>query len=433
MDINNRFRKYVSQNILATLGISLYVLADVFFIAQAVGSDGVTALNLVLPLYSLIFGLGQMMGVGSAIRFALEKDTGRASGNVWFSNALICAVIVSIPFIIVGIFWAGPLVSLMGGDEIITAVGEPYTRIFMIFAPLFMWNYICNAFVRNDGSPFIAMAATLFSSLFNIVFDYVLMFPLGMGMAGAALATACSPIVGILICFFHFRSDKCTLRFKIVMPDFKRLIRGCQLGISSFVGEMSSGVTTAVFNFLILGLTGNTGVAAYGIVANLALVVTAVFNGIAQGSQPLVSECRSTDDMAGVKSLLKKSYALSVIVAVIVIAVMWLFAEPIASVFNKSADETLAALAADGLHFYMIGFLFAGLNIIGTMFLSALGKAVPAFAASILRGFVMISLCAVVMAAMFGMNGVWLSFPASEALTLIVTLIGIKSISGKKD
>lgn len=85
----------------------------------------------------------------------------------------------------------------MGGDEQIIATGRSYTRIFMTFAPLFMWNHICNAFVRNDGSPMIAMMATLFSSLFNIVFDYILMFPFGMDMPGAALATALSPVVGI--------------------------------------------------------------------------------------------------------------------------------------------------------------------------------------------------------------------------------------------
>ena len=99
------------------------------------------------------------------------------------------------------------LIALLGGDAEIVAVGKNYTRIFMSFAPFFMWNYICNAFVRNDGNPSIAMAATLFSSLFNIVFDYVLMFPLGLSMEGAALATALSPVVGILICCIHFRSE----------------------------------------------------------------------------------------------------------------------------------------------------------------------------------------------------------------------------------
>lgn len=117
-----------------------------------------------------------------------------------------------------------------------------------------MENYICNAFVRNDGNPSRAMQATLISSLFNIVMDYVLMFPLGLGMAGAALATAFSPVVGILICCTHFFSKKCTVRFVWQRPSLRRLKEACQLGTSAFIGKLSSGVTTAVFNFLILDL-----------------------------------------------------------------------------------------------------------------------------------------------------------------------------------
>lgn len=123
----------------------------------------------------------------------------------------------------VGIFLPDKLIALLGGDAKIVAVGKNYTRIFMSFAPLFMWNYICNAFVRNDGNPSIAMAATLFSSLFNIVFDYVLMFPLGLSMEGAALATALSPVVGILICCIHFRSEKCTIKLKPVLPSVRKI------------------------------------------------------------------------------------------------------------------------------------------------------------------------------------------------------------------
>ena len=180
-----------------------------------------------------------------------------------------------------------------------------YAYFYGFCRRFFMWNYICNAFVRNDGNPSIAMAATLFSSLFNIVFDYVLMFPLGLSMEGAALATALSPLVGILICCIHFRSEKCTVKFKPMLPSLRKILFCCQFGVSSFVGEISSGVITVVFNMIILGLAGNTGVAAYGVVANTSLVAVALFNGIAQGSQPLVSEAYGRDIHKDVKTYLK--------------------------------------------------------------------------------------------------------------------------------
>lgn len=188
---------YVSQNILGMIGISIYVLADTFFISIAEGAGGITALNLVLPLYSLIYGIGAMLGIGSAIRFNILRARHEKSADDYFSGAIIYALLFGICFMILGAFFPDKIVELFGGDEEIIAIGTPYTRIFMLFAPFFMWNHVCNAFVRNDGNPSLAMKATLFSSLFNIVMDYILMFPLGLGMAGAALATAISPIVAV--------------------------------------------------------------------------------------------------------------------------------------------------------------------------------------------------------------------------------------------
>ena len=174
MDIKKQFIRYVSQNMLGMLGMSLYILADTYFISKAVGADGITALNLVLPVYNLIFAIGAMIGVGSAIRFVIERNKKNPEAESYFFHALLWAGIISLIFIAAGIFYPDQVIRLMGGDEQIIATGRSYTRIFMTFAPLFMWNHICNAFVRNDGSPMIAMMATLFSSLFNIVFDYIL-------------------------------------------------------------------------------------------------------------------------------------------------------------------------------------------------------------------------------------------------------------------
>lgn len=277
------FAKYVSQNILGMLGISVYILADTFFISMAEGADGITALNLVLPVYSLIFAVGAMIGVGSAIRFRILRARGDRSADTYFSNAVLWALILGAVFIAAGVAVPDRIVALLGGDDRIVAVGKDYTAIFMSFAPFFMWNHICNAFVRNDGAPAVAMAATLLSSLFNVVFDYVLMFPLRLGMRGAALATALSPVLGVAICCVHLLSKRSTVRFRWALPSLRKLLSSCQLGVSAFVGEISSGVTTVVFNGIILKLAGNVGVAAYGVVANTSLVAAAVFNGVSQG------------------------------------------------------------------------------------------------------------------------------------------------------
>ena len=423
MQLNKQFARYVSQNILGMVGVSLYILADTFFISMAEGANGITALNLVLPLYSVIYAIGAMVGVGSAIRFSISKAQGEKDAVKYFASAILWVLILSVPFILVGGLFPDKIVGFLGGDEVIVAVGAPYTRIFMVFTPFFMLNTVVNAFVRNDDDPSLSMAATLSSSLFNIVFDYVLMFPLGMGMTGAALATGFSPVVGVLMCGAHFFKKGNTLRFELHVPSVKRLISSCQLGISAFIGELSSGVTTVVYNWLILELAGNIGVAAYGIIANTALVATSIFNGIAQGGQPLISEAYGKGDTKSANKVLKLSFGTAVVLALVILIGIIVFAEYVVAIFNSEGSVELAQYAMKGIQLYFIGFLLAGINIAGCGYLSATGQAKGAFVASISRGVVAIVLVAILMATLLGMTGVWLSFAVAEFVTFIILVI----------
>lgn len=423
MSITKQFVTYVTQNILGTLGVSCYIIADTFFIAKAAGADGITVLNLVLPIYSIIFALGAMFGVGSATRFAILRAQKDKTAEYYFSNALYFVWILAVPFVLAGIFIPDKIIAFMGGDAGIVALGIGYTRIFLLFTPFFMMNHVVSAFVRNDNDPSLAMAGTLAGSLFNIVFDYVFMFPMGMGLKGAALATAASPIISLLICGTHFLGKKNTIRISLQLPSVKRLFQSCQLGVSAFVGEISSGVTTAVFNFLILGLVGNVGVAAYGVIANYALVAVAIFNGISQGSQPLVSTYYGKGDRVSLRKVLKLGCVTAFGLATLVIALIYGFTDSLVALFNSEGSLELATYAHTGIRLYFIGFIFAGFNIVGTGFLSAIEKAREAFLASFMRGFVGIIACSIVMAMLIGLNGVWLAFPSSELLT--AALVGV--------
>lgn len=436
--IEKEFFKYVSQNVLSMLAISAYILADTFFIARGEGANGITALNLALPVYSFIFAIGALVGTGAAIKFNILRSRGEAGADDYFPNAVFFTFLCSLIFVGIGLFAPDKLVILMGGRGEIVPVGTSYARIFLMFTPFFMWNHVWCAFIRNDGDPSLVMVATLISNLFNIIMDYVLMFPLGMGMSGAALATAVSPVVSIAVCSLHFLkkensihlfSSKRTLhetgkRRKI--PSARVLLQSCQLGISAFVCEMSSGVTTMIFNFLILALAGNDGVAAYGIVANLALVAAAIFNGIAQGSQPLMSTFYGKGDKKAVKQVLMLSIGTALAVSVLVILLTNLFTGSIVDVFNSEGNKLMETYALKGTRLYFIGFLFAGFNIVGSGYLSATESAGWAFLVSILRGFVAISICAMVMAFLFGMTGVWLAFTVAEGMTAVAMMLAIK-------
>lgn len=152
---------------------------------------------------------------------------------------------------------------------------------FLIIYTVFMMNYVFSAFVRNDNAPTLAMIGTMMGSFSNVVLDYVFMFPMGMGLAGAALATAASPIVSILICSIHFFRRK--IRYSLQRPDHRY---GCLQHPASWgagiCGRIFFRSDNNAFNYLILGLAGNVGVAAYGVIANFALIFTCIFNGISQ-------------------------------------------------------------------------------------------------------------------------------------------------------
>lgn len=423
--IEKKLQKYILSNVFAMMGTSLYILADTFFISLAGGANGITALNLVLPLYGLIFAIGAMLGVGSATRYSINKAAKSDDYNDYFSNSIIWSLLVSLVFIVVLVLFPDKILKLMGADDAILGVGLPYIKIVLWFTPFFMINYTFTSFVRNDGSPDIAMHATVLSGIFNILFDYIFMFPMEMGMVGAALATGVSPIVSMLICMRHYLSKKNTIKFTFKIPSAKKLFESCKLGVVAFVGEISSGITTMVFNLVLLSLVGNVAVAAYGIVANIALVGISLLNGVAYGLQPLASYSHGAGDEISKKKIYRHSLKIGLVISVVLVGLMLIFSSEFVSIFNSENSKELENYATLGLRLYFLGFLFAGINIIKAGFLSAVGMARESSVISLLRGVVSIVIFVFLLSKMFGIVGVWLAFPVAELFTFAMSEIFI--------
>ena len=304
-------------------------------------------------------------------------------------------------------------------------LGTTYMRIIMLFAPMFMCNNIITAFVRNDNGPETAMRATLVSSMFNIVGDYILIFPLDMGMTGAALASGFAPIVSAVICSTHIFRKESNVHLMKKLPDFR--ILGSVLGIGGavFAMEASTAVVVLVYNFLILGLTGNTGLAAYGVVSNIAIFVKAIFRGISEGSQPLLSEYFGKDKREELKYLFRLERKTAFISSVAVYVVLAVFASPIAFAFNKEASEALQLLTITGIRLYFLAYIFGSFNTVCTGYFSATANAKWAGVISVLRSVVVMVFFAVVLAKFFGMNGVWFSYAATEVFIMFVVFVGL--------
>ena len=417
------FRRYAAPGVLGMIGISCYILADTVFVAKGTGSLGLAALNIAIPAYNLMNGLGLMVGVGGATHYSLCRAQGDAvEADRTFTHTLLLGLCIALLFVLTGTFGVVPLSRLLGANAETLDMTAVYLRLLLCFAPFFVTNNVMIAFVRNDGEPGRAMAGMIAGSLFNIVFDWVFIFPCGLGMFGAALATGASPLVSLLVLSGHLRrpSRGFHLRRERLRP--RLLPRICAPGLSSLVSELASGITLLLINLVLLRIAGNTAVAAYGVIANLALVESAIFTGLSTGVQPLISRSAEADR----RRLLRWTVTTALAISALMYVLVFVFASPITAVFNSEHDPALAACAVPGLRIYFAGFLAACINIIAAAYFSAAGQASRGFIISLVRSIIAIPPVLFALSALLGVTGVWLTFPAVEALACALSLLFIQ-------
>ena len=418
-----KFIRYSVNNIFGMMAISVYILADTFFIARGVGTLGLTALNIAIPAFSFIQGSGLMLGIGAATKYSILKAQGHEKeANKIFSLAIISGLIISLFFVFLSITASKYLVKILGADESIFDITVTYLRVILCFAPSFIINAIFLCFVRNDHAPALAMIAMVIGSFSNIVLDYIFVFPLNMGMFGAALATGCAPVIGLCILSLHKLRGKNNFKLVKYKLDFIKIFGILKLGLPSLITELASGVVIIVFNILILGISGNIGVAAYGIIANISMVVTAIYTGISQAIQPLLSNCYGLKDTSGMKKIFKYALVLMLALSLVIYVILYFYASDIAFIFNKENDNILQTMAVEGLKVYFTATPFLGFNIIISIVFISMEKAVPAQIISLCRGFFVLVPSAVILSKVFLMLGVWLSLLFCECVVAIISI-----------
>jgi len=418
-----KFIKYVSLNVLGMIGLSCYILADTFFIAKALGATGIAALNFSISVYSFIHGAGLMIAIGGATRYTIFKSQRKdKEANMVFSTCIKSGIFIGIVFMAIGILCSEALALILGADITTLPLTKTYLTTILCFAPFFIMNNIMLAFVRNDNNPKLPMVAMLTGSFSNIVLDYIFMFPLKMGMFGAAFATCLAPIISIVILLRHFSGEKNNLKYtrsRIVLSSLWDIL---SLGSSAFIAEVSSAIVLITFNLVILRLKGNLGVAAYGIIVNIALVILSIFTGIAQGVQPLISKGYGLRNYKVLKKVLKYALLTSFSVAIVTYIGMFLHVDGIIEIFNSQHNLEIAHIAKIGFKIYFIGFFFAGINVILTMYFSATEHAKEAFILSISRGCIIIVPMVLLLSRIWNMTGVWCSFVLTECIVTVMAI-----------
>lgn len=422
--IERDFWKYIALSILGMLGSSGTILADTFFISHHLGADGLAALNISISVFGLMNGLGLLLGVGGATHYAIFRSQQREEeANRAFTASLVAALTLGVCLFTVGQLFPGPLAQVLGASGDILPMCTTYLRTILSFAPCFLLNHLFMCFLRNDDNPKLAMAVMVVGSLSNIVLDYLFIYPLDMGMFGAALATGLAPAIGLATASIHFFTRAHTFHPVPIAIRPSHLSNLAAPGLASFVNELSSSVVLVVFNLLLVQMSGTLGVAAYGIVANLALIVLAVFTGLSQGIQPLLSRAYGTGHVDQALHLYRKGQRLALAVGLSIVSIAYLATPALVACFNGDQDPTLQYLAEAGVRIYFIGFLFVGHNYLAAAFFSTTEQAKAAFSLSFFRGCMGILGAACLFSSLWGMPGLWAAFPATELATAGLSLV----------
>lgn len=422
--VRKDFARYVSLNIFGQMAYSCYTLADTFFVSSSLGANGLAALNLAFPVFCLLNGTGLMVGMGAGTRYSIAKSRNDSEkANRIFTNAVYMVVCFTVLFILSGVFLSGTLVRLLGADDSVFSLTNTYLKVMLLFAPAFLTNNLLQCFVRNDGKPSLSMRAMISGSLSNVILDYIFIFPLRMGIFGAILATGLAPVISIAVLSPYFVKKRNGFHFVKSVPSVKKVREIISNGIPPFVTEVSSGIVMFLFNFIILRLEGTIGVAAFGVVTVISLVVIAIYTGLSQGIQPIISSNHGRGNAENVKTILRYAMFTVLLLSGIIYTVIFFGASQIAFIFNSGKNEMLQIFAVEGLKLYFLACPFIGFNIVIATYLISTEHPRPAQIISLLRGLFVLVPMAFLLSAIWGMTGVWCAYPLTECTVAITGMI----------
>lgn len=417
------FIHYLLPSISATLVTSIYVLADTIMIGKGIGPDGIAALNIVLPIFTLFYGIGLLFGVGGAVLMSVAQGANDYDlGKKYFTTSTISNAVMSIILLINMHTFLSGILRTLGATDVTFELAKEYSLILVSGAPIFMFSSMLQAFVRNDKNPTLAMVGVISGGVTNIILDYIFIYICKWSMSGGAIATVIGSTVTVTILSAHFFRKSNTL--KLVRNGFslQRLVKIATNGFSSFLVEMANGVVTFLFNIQLVKYIGDIGITVYSIIANSSIVVMSLANGVAQAAQPIFAVNFGARQKKRVSEVRRLGMICTAIIGAFMVALGVLFPEMITRIFIHATDEILA-LAVPAIRVYFTAFIFVNLNIFGSNYFQSVMQPQFAMVITLLRGIFLSCGLVLLLPVMFGANGIWLAIPIAEALTFAVVAI----------
>lgn len=431
--ISSVFFQYSIPSVLGMLAISSASIVDGFFIGNYVGDFGLAAINITFPIFSLLFGFALMLAIGSSVtagKLIGEGDIKTAS--MIFSKAIVCITFFS--FITSTILFLNieTILHRFGADENLTKIAIEYLSIMLIFIPFLMIGVVLDYFVRVDNRPNLAFIALLSSGVINVILDWFMIVYLQKGIFGAALATGISQLALIFILLPHFFSKKATLKFVKPIGSYIQIIKASYNGASEFVNEISVGITTLIFNYVMIKNLGVEGIAAFAVINYLLLIGIMISFGISDSLQPIISKNFGAKENKRIEEFLKLAFITTGFVGVIMILLIIFTPNTLANVFLEDNNYKTKEIVLSFATFIWIAFLFDGFNLVISAYLTAIHKPLASMIIAISRSFILPVFFIFTLPFFFDLNGIFMAIPMAEFVTFIIAVILYRRFSPNK-
>lgn len=427
LNVFTLFRKYFIPTLLGMLSMSAVTAIDGIFVGHGIGSDGIAAINICIPLLMLFTGIGLMAGAGSSVvaSIQLSREKNKAA-RINVTQALLFVTIISIIPSALMMAYPSATARLLGASEYLTPLVREYLLWFIPSLTFQMWCSVCLFIIRLDGAPKLAMMCNIIAAVISVILGYLFIFPFGWGLMGAAFAATIGLFVGGIIGVFYLLCFANKLRLypvkwslKSLRLSYRNLCYQCRIGSSALLGEATLAVLMFVGNQIFMLYLGDAGVGAFGIACYYIPFVFMVGNAIAQSAQPIISYNFGLGYEERVIVAERIALVTAVICGIIVTTAFTIYPNLLVGLFIDLNSEA-AKIAIHGFPYFATGFIFFIVNIAVVGYFQSVERIKPATTFALLRGFIFLIPSFILLPKLTNILGIWLALSLSEVLTTIV-------------
>ena len=424
------FRKLLIPTLLGSIALSAVTVIDGIFVGHGVGADGVAAINIVAPIYLIMSGLGLMIGSGCSVLAAIHLSKQQDKAARWHTTqAILASSILTLTICLTAFLFPTRTAYLLGSSSTLLPQVLDYLKWILPCFLFEMWSLVGLFVIRLDGSPKYAMWCNIVPASLNVLLDWVFIFPLGMGVKGAAIATGISIIFGGLMAIYYLLFAYKTVgltKLKWSKTSLKLSFRNfgyhCKIGSSTLLGELTLAVLIYVGNLIFMRYLGDAGVGAYGIACYYMPFFFMVGNAIAQSAQPIISFNYGIERWKEIKDARRLLLIYSLVGGAIVAALFLFFPKELVLLF-VDANSQAGEIAIKGFPYLASGIIFFILNVAIIGYYQSIEQIKQATWLVLLRGFVVLIPCFILLPMLLGEIGMWIAMPVAEFITLGVVAI----------